>query len=110
MAAKLSVPIAKSDLGFDTFQKLLSQLSTSDCAVLEAECELLNYPHDIVRHHLEILASNLEYKISRGDYQEVSDGVFTAVGATVGPHMVTNTQLGPIVLERDSVVSPFLGS
>jgi UDP-N-acetylglucosamine diphosphorylase/glucosamine-1-phosphate N-acetyltransferase len=70
------------------------------------ELPLLDYPHDIIRYHTRTLASNLEDRLARGEYTEVADGVFLAAGATLGQYTVTDTKVGPILLEADARVGP----
>ncbi len=67
---------------------------------------LLDYPHDIVRHHLTTLPANLEHRLAAGGYHEIGDGVFAAQGAKLGPHVVTDTRKGPIVLDAGATVGP----
>ena len=74
---------------------------------IDAKLELLEYPHDIVRHHLETIGTNLEDRLAKGDYQEVADGVFAAPGAELGPYTTTDTREGPIVLDADSHIGPY---
>ncbi len=74
---------------------------------LDLELPLFEYPHDIVRHHLAILNENLEHRLAHGEYRELAPGVFAAEGALLGPHAVTDSQRGPIVLEAGARVGPF---
>ncbi|HEV3341097.1 MAG TPA: putative sugar nucleotidyl transferase [Pirellulales bacterium] len=67
---------------------------------------LFDYPHDIIRHHLLTLSANLEHRLSSGRYQEIAEGVFAAVGAKLGQHVVTNAAAGPIVLDEQATVGP----
>ena len=41
------------------------------------ELPLLEYPHDIIRHHLLTLRENLEHR-ARDGYRQLSDGLFVA--------------------------------
>ena len=42
----------------------------------ELELPLFDYPHDIVRYHLQAIGENLEDRVRRGGYREMADGVF----------------------------------
>lgn len=75
---------------------------------LDGELPLVRYPHDVIRYHLEIINESLEYRIANGHYEEIRDGVFAAAGATLGDYVVTDTGDGPIVLEEDAAVSPYV--
>jgi glucose-1-phosphate thymidylyltransferase len=74
---------------------------------LDAKLDLLAYPHDLVRYNQETLRENLEYRLRKGDYREVSDGLFAAEDARIGRHLVTDTREGPILLENRVRVGPF---
>lgn len=76
-------------------------------AALEASLPLFEFPHDVIRWNAQILASNLEFRIARGDYREVSPGVFAGNGVQVSDHVVTDTRSGPIVLDEHSTVGAF---
>jgi len=65
---------------------------------------LFQYPHDVVRHHMEIIDEGLAYRIAEGGYVEIADGVFAADGATLSEYVVTDTSQGPIVLDKDASV------
>jgi glucose-1-phosphate thymidylyltransferase len=73
----------------------------------EASLPLFQYPHDVVRYNMEILRENLEYRIRKGEYREIEDGVFAAPGVSLGPHCVTDTKAGPIVLDARATIGPF---
>ena len=74
---------------------------------VEADLPLLEYPHDLIRHHRAALEENLEDRLAHGTYREIGDGVFAASGATLGQHTVTDTTGGPIVLEENATVGPY---
>ncbi len=68
---------------------------------------LLEYPHELIRWNMQILEENLADRISRGEYQEIADGLFAASGASLGQYCVVDAANGPVVLEKDSAVGPF---
>ncbi len=104
IAAALVVPTAATrwlgELPLDEFWEQFG-LETLDFGL-----PLFEYPHDIIRYHLKSLPENLEYRIAKGSYREVADGVFSAADATLGAYVVTDTRKGPIVLERGATVGP----
>jgi len=65
---------------------------------------LFQYPHDVVRYHMDIIDDNLAHRIADGAYEEIADGVFAAKGATLSQHVVTDTKDGPIVMDEDATV------
>lgn len=70
------------------------------------ELPLFEYPHDIIRHHLTTFSANLEHRLARGGYRQLSDGVFVAANATLGQYCVTDTSKGPIVLDEGATIGP----
>lgn len=88
-------------------QQVNPSLSALPLATVEEDLATFDYPHDLVRHHLATLADNLAHRLGRGQYEEIADGVFAAAGARLGPHTVTDTSEGPILLECDASVGPF---
>jgi glucose-1-phosphate thymidylyltransferase len=74
---------------------------------LDVELPLFEYAHDIIRHHLTTLTTNLERRIAGGGYRQLADGVFAAEGATLGQYAVTETRRGPIVLEANAAIGPY---
>ncbi len=83
------------------------QLAGLELPAVEGELPLFEYGHDLVRHHLKTLSSNLERRIATGDYRQVQDGVFLAAGAKLGAHVVADTTRGPIVLEAGASIGPY---
>jgi glucose-1-phosphate thymidylyltransferase len=73
---------------------------------LDVELPLLEYPHDVLRHHLASCRENLEHRIKAG-YREVRDGLFVAENVTLGEHLVIDVKNGPIVIDHDATIGPF---
>jgi glucose-1-phosphate thymidylyltransferase len=73
----------------------------------ESALPLFDYPHDILRHHAETLADNLQDRLSGGHYREIADGVFAAEGAKLGQHVVADSRQGPILLEEAASIGPY---
>ena len=74
---------------------------------LDLKVPMLEYAHDIVRHHLRIMNDNLNDRLKTGTYKEIADGVFAAEGQPLEPHCITDSTNGPIVFEKDVHISPF---
>jgi len=68
---------------------------------------LFVYPHDLVRHNLQIIDENLATRLQAGGYREIADGVFAAAGATLGQFCVTDTSKGPVLLDADAAVGAY---
>ena len=68
---------------------------------------LFHYPHDVVRHHLQILQGNLTQRLAGGQFEEIADGVFAAAGAVLGQYCTTDTSNGPVLLDSGATVGPY---
>ena len=101
-----SGPIARS-CEHDRFSSLLQSADISRLDALHGDLPLLEYPHDVVKYHMQALPDSLAYRLEHGDYREVADGVFTASGAQLGQHCVTSSKSGPILLDENSQIGPF---
>lgn len=73
----------------------------------EVELPLIEYPHDVLRHHVAGLAENLDDRLARGEYREIADGLFVASGAKLGEHVVTDTSGGPVLLDEGASIGPY---
>ena len=73
----------------------------------ELDLVLLEYPHEIIKHHLDTLSENLAHRIASGQYEQLSDGVFVADGARIGDYVVADTSRGPIVIEEGATIGPY---
>jgi UDP-N-acetylglucosamine diphosphorylase / glucose-1-phosphate thymidylyltransferase / UDP-N-acetylgalactosamine diphosphorylase / glucosamine-1-phosphate N-acetyltransferase / galactosamine-1-phosphate N-acetyltransferase len=69
---------------------------------------MLDYPHDIVRFHLTSLKRNLEHRLKHGAYEQREDGLFVAKGAKLGPYMVADTANGPVLIDEQANVGPYV--
>ncbi|MDR0521576.1 MAG: hypothetical protein LBH00_06960 [Planctomycetaceae bacterium] len=74
---------------------------------LDIQIPMLEYAHDIVRHHLQIMNDNLNDRLRTGSYREVADGVFSANGNPLNAHCITDSTNGPIVFEPGVSIGPF---
>lgn len=74
---------------------------------LKVDLLMIQYPHDVIRHHPAALIENLTWRLTRKKYKEIADGVFAADGATLGQYCVSETARGPIVLEEGASIGPY---
>jgi UDP-N-acetylglucosamine diphosphorylase / glucose-1-phosphate thymidylyltransferase / UDP-N-acetylgalactosamine diphosphorylase / glucosamine-1-phosphate N-acetyltransferase / galactosamine-1-phosphate N-acetyltransferase len=117
-------------LGFDSLASSIAGLSLPQLSV---DLPLLEYPHDVLRHHLACCREDLEHRIRTGPpqsypagggrqaegggqqivsgrqsvYTEVRDGVFVGENVTLGEHLVTDTKNGPIIIDHEATIGPF---
>jgi len=74
---------------------------------LDFQIPMLEYAHDIVRHHLRIMNDNMNDRLATGTYKEIADGVFATEGQTLGQYCVTDSSKGPIIFEEGVKIGPF---
>lgn len=74
---------------------------------LSADLPMLDYPHDVLRYHTAALGDNLQFRLAQGGYEEIADGLFSAPGAKIGQHVITDTHTGPILLDHNASVGPY---
>jgi UDP-N-acetylglucosamine diphosphorylase/glucosamine-1-phosphate N-acetyltransferase len=82
-------------------------LALQNLPPLTVDLLLIQYPHDVIRHHPAALAENLSWQLKHKKYNEIADGVFVAEGAKLGQYCVTETDRGPIVLEAGASIGPY---
>ncbi len=85
---------------------LLQHLRRLDLPSADAKLPLIEYPHDILRYHLEHFRESLEFRLRDG-YRQLSEGLFVAEGVTIGPNLATDTRHGPILLDVGVSLGPF---
>lgn len=100
-------PPPPTHLAADKLTDFFDYAGAASLPPVEAELPLFEYPHDVIRYNMQTLAESLEHRLSRGGYQEIAEGVFTADGATLGKYAVTNSRNGPILLDEGATVGPF---
>lgn len=87
--------------------QLLGIIADMNLPPLDISVPMLEYAHDVVRHHIRIMRDNLNDRLGNGKYTEIADGVFSADGKPLGQFCVADTSRGPIVLESDVSIEPF---
>ncbi|HEY2827336.1 MAG TPA: putative sugar nucleotidyl transferase, partial [Pirellulales bacterium] len=110
------------------FERVATLIKSFKLATLSVDLPLLEYPHDILRHHLACCREDLEHRIRTGPpqsyptasgspgshpvtphpgYREAREGLFVAENVTLGDYLVTDTKNGPVVIDHEAVVGPF---
>ena len=72
----------------------------------QPQWELIHYPHDLIRLHLEHFAAGLHQIIFNRSLPERRDGVFVAEDVVLEESLVTDTREGPIVIESGVTIGP----
>src|SRR6185369_11120694 len=76
-----SGPMPPTSADATRFSEYLQQSIRPKLPRLEVALSTLDYPHDLIRHHLQIIDANLAHRIRSGRFQEIASGVFAAAGA-----------------------------
>ena len=100
-------PAPPHDLHVASLATYFDQCGVNNLQPLQADLSLLEYPHHLVYYNQKILIDNLEYRLKKGTYKEVVDGVFAAEDTRIGDHLVCDTRNGPILLENRARIGPF---
>lgn len=85
---------------------VVDYLTSQDLEPRELELLLFEYPHEIIKYHLEIFSDNLAHRINRESYQEIESQLFLAPGAQIHPSATSDTSGGAIVLEAGATIGP----
>lgn len=96
-----------ANLDDDQVLAALEKYFNSSVPEEKIELGLMEYPHQVVGANLDSFDENMNFRINRGDYREIAEGVFVSGQVTVSDFVVTNTKSGPIVIEDGSVIGPF---
>jgi glucose-1-phosphate thymidylyltransferase len=91
----------------EAFEEFLRDPRIESLPVLEAPLPLVNYAHDLIRSHLDVLGDNLQWRLESGRYREVRDGVFVAQNVELAEWVHVDSSQGPIVVDAGAVVRPF---
>jgi glucose-1-phosphate thymidylyltransferase len=82
-------------------------LAAHKLPTLEADLQLMSFPHQVVAANMANIGDSLAHRITQGNYIQQADGVFVAEGAKLGAYVLTETDTGPIVIDRDASVGPY---
>ncbi len=103
-----TAPAPPRDLSVTSLSEYFDRCGVSDLKPLDVELRLVEYPHQLIHYNQETMIDNLEYRLKHGDYQEVADGVFVAEGAKVGDYVIKETRSGPILVESEARIGPYV--
>jgi UDP-N-acetylglucosamine diphosphorylase / glucose-1-phosphate thymidylyltransferase / UDP-N-acetylgalactosamine diphosphorylase / glucosamine-1-phosphate N-acetyltransferase / galactosamine-1-phosphate N-acetyltransferase len=103
LLAKLTIPSGP----VTTLATLLEEAQESRDYVVDAKADVFRWPHDLVEVHMRSMPSALEYRVQKGSYQQLQDGVFVADGVQIGQYAAFDTSEGPVVLDSNVKVGPF---
>ncbi len=100
-------PIATAQLAPATVATYFNSLGVPQIVEPQYALSLLEYPHDLVRHHQSCIRDNLAHRLKSGAYRQLSDGLFVADDVKIGEHVVVDSRRGPVVLDRGVQIGPF---
>jgi glucose-1-phosphate thymidylyltransferase len=80
------------------------QFQTVDMALT-----MLDFPHDIIDAHMKCCAENLEFRLTSGEYQQLTDGVYLSKKspASIPESTVFDSSDGPIIIDSGCSIGPF---
>jgi glucose-1-phosphate thymidylyltransferase len=107
VAAALLPARELAEYGELTVEQVSRGLEASELPTLHADLPLLEYPHDVIRHHLSSMGDNLNDLLARRDYHQPAPYVYAPRGLELPTQLAVETSGGPIVIEQDVVVGPF---
>lgn len=85
---------------------LVSELKRRDAPSLSTKLSLFEYPHEVIKYHAVIMGDNLSDRVSRGDYQQLQDGLFVGQDVILGDYLTVDTRKGPVIIESHTRVGP----
>jgi UDP-N-acetylglucosamine diphosphorylase / glucose-1-phosphate thymidylyltransferase / UDP-N-acetylgalactosamine diphosphorylase / glucosamine-1-phosphate N-acetyltransferase / galactosamine-1-phosphate N-acetyltransferase len=91
-----------------TAENVTPWLLETKLPLLDEECfKTLDHQFEVIKYLEPLFGRNMDHRIKAGAYREVFPGVFAAENVSFEKTDVFRTREGPIVLERDVVVSDF---
>jgi glucose-1-phosphate thymidylyltransferase len=111
LAAALIAPgsaaAVPADNDVNSWMKFVAGLLSNRLPRVDLHLPLFEYPHDVVRHNLAIIAESIEFRLKENGVKEIAPGVFAAPGATLGQYCVSDTSKGPVLLDEGATVGPY---
>ena len=100
LGAGVHLPIHVGDIERTLLDSPLDRHPVTDFTLFE-------YPHDILYEHQSAFGEGLAWRLTRGQFQQTSDGVFVGEGVQLGANLVVDTRQGPVVIDSGTVLGPF---
>lgn len=107
VGAALTPPASSIKVEQATPQDIVQSLENSQLPSVDIPLRLIDYPHTLVREHVEVSASNLEFRLATGQMTEIAAGVFSASGSLPSVPVAFDSSNGPIVLEQGVSLGAF---
>lgn len=92
---------------FDVVLEAVAKFKVIDEAVTSDQVDVLRWPHDVVRCHMNQMTSSMNHRLTLANYTETSDGVFVGKNVKIGQYAVIDTDDGPIIFEDNCSIGPF---
>ena len=87
-------------------ENLLEMVSQKKIPRRDISLPAFEFPHHIIQQHLECLTNNLAHRTQYNEYDQPTDGLFLAPGASMDPTATYDLSGGMIVIERNARVGP----
>ena len=104
IAAALVTDDVPADLSVEGVEAFLA---SRDLPEREMNLATIDYPFDIVRHHVDIFERNLADLIHRRRFLKLARGVYAGEGVKIASTAVLHAEDGPIVLDEGVTVMDF---
>ncbi len=108
--SKISAAVLSTELltGDDWPKNLPAIVDAANLPSAGTSLDIFEYPHDVVRLHMEHCEQNLEFRLLQNQYGRLADGVFVAKKSppTIDPTAVFDSSSGPIIFDSNVRVGP----
>lgn len=100
-------PVPTQSASYDDFLEFLGTPDITQLPLHDLPLDVFHYAHDVVRYNEAIIQANLQRRLTRGDYREIRDGLFTSGEISLGENVVIDASRGPILVEPETTIGPF---
>jgi len=83
-----------------TNRETLTEFLGCQLPATKLDAKLFDYPHDVIASHSEIIGRNLEFRLRCQPWQECGDRVYSANKVELPPHVVFETERGPVLIDE----------
>ena len=94
--------------GADWSKNLPTTIDAANLTSAGTTLDIFEYPHDVVRLHMEHCEQNLEFRLLQNQFGRLADGVFVAKQSppVIDPSAVFDSSSGPIIFDSNVKVGP----
>lgn len=95
-------------LGADWSKDLPAIVDAANLTAAGTTLDFFEYPHDVIRLHMEHCQQNLEFRLLQNQFGRLADGVFVAKKSppVIHPSAIFDCSDGPIIFDSNVKVGP----